>query len=42
MADFKQTGKRLEIHTVLNDGDPEIDALLLIWAKRSRNPTVTM
>src|SRR4051812_19721375 len=36
MADpppFTQTGKRLEIHTVLNDGSPLITALLLIWVK---------
>ena len=38
MADpppFTQTGKRLEIHTVLNDGTPLINALLLIWVKGS-------
>jgi uncharacterized protein involved in type VI secretion and phage assembly len=32
---FTQTGKRLEIHTVLNDGTPLISALLLIWVKGS-------
>ena len=32
---FTQTGKRLEIHTVLNDGTPLINALLLIWVKGS-------
>src|SRR4051812_36309310 len=40
MADeptFKQTGKRLEIHTVLDglEADPDIDPLLLIWLKGS-------
>jgi hypothetical protein len=32
---FTQTGKRLEIHTVLDDGTPLINALLLIWVKGS-------
>jgi uncharacterized protein involved in type VI secretion and phage assembly len=35
LPEFTQARKRLEIHTVLNDGDPNIDALLLIWAKGS-------
>ncbi|MGD9614992.1 MAG: hypothetical protein AB7H90_05945 [Alphaproteobacteria bacterium] len=32
---FTQTGKRLEIRTVLNDGTPLINALLLIRGKGS-------
>ena len=32
---LRKPGKRLEIHTVLNDGSPLINALLLIWVKGS-------